>query len=130
MGAVVGPALGRGRITFVHDYPASQAALARLLPGAPPVAARFEAYREGLELCNGFRELPDAGEQRRRFAADRAARAARGLPVPPVDERLLAALAAGLPDCAGVALGLDRVLMLATGCASIREVLTFTVDEA
>jgi lysyl-tRNA synthetase class 2 len=130
MGAVVGPALGRGRLTFVHDYPASQAALARLVPGTPPVAARFEAYVEGLELCNGFHELADAAEQRRRFEADRAARAARGLPQPPIDERLLAALAAGLPDCAGVAVGLDRVLMLATACSSIREVLTFAIDEA
>ncbi|HUO79473.1 MAG TPA: EF-P lysine aminoacylase EpmA [Steroidobacteraceae bacterium] len=130
MGAVVGPALGRGRLSFVHGYPASQAALARLLPGTPPVAARFEAYGEGLELCNGFHELVDAGEQRRRFEADRARRQARGLPVPPADERLLAALAAGLPDCAGVAVGLDRVLMLATGCGTIAEVLTFTVDEA
>ncbi|MBS0394330.1 MAG: EF-P lysine aminoacylase GenX [Proteobacteria bacterium] len=130
MAVVVGPTLGRGRISFVHEYPASQAALARLLPGTPAVAARFEAYGEGLELCNGFHELADPAEQRRRFEADRAARAARGLPVPPVDERLLAALAAGLPDCAGVALGLDRVLMLATGCGSIREVLTFAVEEA
>jgi elongation factor P--(R)-beta-lysine ligase len=130
MGAVVGPSLGRGRLTFVHDYPASQAALARLLPGTPPVAARFEAYVEGLELCNGFHELADAAEQRRRFEAERAARAARGLPLPPLDERLLAALAAGLPDCAGVAVGLDRVLMLATACGSIREVLAFAVDEA
>jgi elongation factor P--(R)-beta-lysine ligase len=130
MGAVVGPALGRRRITFVDEYPASQAALARLLPGAPPVAARFEAYVEGLELCNGFHELADPAEQRRRFDADRALRAARGLPLPPLDERLLAALAAGLPDVAGVAVGLDRVLMLATGCRAIGEVLTFAVDEA
>jgi elongation factor P--(R)-beta-lysine ligase len=130
MGVVVGPALGRDRLTFVHDYPASQAALARLLPGTPPVAARFEAYVGGLELCNGFHELADAAEQRRRFEADRAARRARCLPLPPIDEQLLAALAAGLPDCAGVAVGLDRVLMLATACSSIREVLTFAVDEA
>jgi elongation factor P--(R)-beta-lysine ligase len=130
MGAVVGPTLGRERLTFVHAYPASQAALARLLPGTPPTAARFEAYAFGLELCNGFHELADGAEQRRRFEADRAQRAARGLPVPPIDERLLAALAAGLPDCAGVAVGLDRVLMLATGCSAIAEVLTFAVDEA
>ncbi len=130
MGAVVGPALGRGRISFVHDYPASQAALARLVPGMPPVAARFEAYVDGLELCNGFHELADAGELRRRFEADRAARAARGLRLPPIDERLLAALAAGLPDAAGVAVGLDRVLMLASGCGALAEVLTFTIDEA
>jgi lysyl-tRNA synthetase class 2 len=130
MGALVGPALGRGRLTLVHSYPASQAALARLLPGTPPVAARFEAYLEGLELCNGFHELADPAEQRRRFEADRAARRARGLPVPPLDERLLAALEAGLPDTAGVAVGLDRVLLLATGCSTLGEVLTFTVDEA
>jgi lysyl-tRNA synthetase class 2 len=130
MGALVGPALGRGRLTFVHEYPASQAALARLLPGQPPVAARFEAYVEGIELCNGFHELGDPAEQRRRFEADRAARAASGLALPPLDERLLAALAAGLPDCAGVALGFDRLVMLATGRRDIREVLSFAADEA
>ena len=129
MGALVGPALGRDRLTFVDAYPASQAALARLLPGTPPVAARFEAYFGGLELCNGFHELADAAEQRRRFEADRAERARRGLPLPPIDERLLAVLRA-LPDCAGVAVGLDRVLMLASGCSTIAEVLTFAVDEA
>lgn len=130
MGALVGPALGADRITLVHDYPASQAALARLLPGEPPVAARFEAYVGGLELCNGFHELTDAGEQRRRFEADRAQRAARGLPCPPSDERLLSALAHGLPDCAGVALGFDRVVMLAAGVHEIREVLAFAVEDA
>jgi lysyl-tRNA synthetase class 2 len=133
MGAVVGPQLGDGRITFVHDYPASQAALARLKParpGEPPVAARFEAYVGGLELCNGFHELADAAEQRRRFEADRATRAERGLPVPPLDERLLAALAHGLPDCAGVALGFDRVVMLAAGTDDIRDVLAFPIDDA
>lgn len=134
MGAVVGPTLGRGRITFVHEYPASQAALARLKPArhgdAVRVAARFEAYVEGLELCNGFHELADAAEQRARFEADRAARAARGLPQPPLDERFLAALAHGLPDCAGVALGFDRVAMLALGTREIRDVLAFAVDDA
>ncbi|HXQ64852.1 MAG TPA: EF-P lysine aminoacylase EpmA [Steroidobacteraceae bacterium] len=129
MGALVGPALGRGRITFVHAYPASQAALARLLPGDPAVAARFEAYVEGLELCNGFHELGDAAEQRRRFERDRAARLARGLPDVPIDERLLAALAAGLPDAAGVAVGFDRIVMLAAGLGDIREALSFAVDE-
>jgi lysyl-tRNA synthetase class 2 len=130
MGAIVGPALGRHRITFVHDYPASQAALARIKAGTPPVAARFEAYAAGQELCNGFHELGDANEQRRRFEADRSERARRGLPVPPLDERLLAALAAGLPDTAGVAVGFDRVVMLAAGKSSLREVLAFPVDEA
>ncbi|MCZ8130362.1 MAG: EF-P lysine aminoacylase EpmA [Steroidobacteraceae bacterium] len=132
MGAVVGPALGRDRVTFVHDYPATQAALARLKPGTanPPVAARFEAYVDGLELCNGFHELVDASEQRRRFEHDLAARTARGLPAAPVDERLLAALAHGLPDCAGVALGFDRVAMLALHTRDIRDVIAFPVDEA
>lgn len=130
MGALVGPALGRDRITFVHEYPASQAALARLLPGEPPVAARFEAYVGGLELCNGFHELADADEQRRRFEADLAIRRARGLPQTPIDERLLAALAHGLPDCAGVALGFDRVVMLALGSDDIRDAIAFTIDDA
>ena len=130
MGALVGPALGQGRISFVHEYPASQAALARLLPGTPAVAARFEAYVEGHELCNGFHELADAAEQRRRFEADARTRASRGLPAAPLDERLLAALAAGLPDCAGVALGFDRVVMLVTGARTISEVLSFAVDVA
>jgi lysyl-tRNA synthetase class 2 len=130
MGAVAGPTLGAGRITFVHDYPATQAALARVLPGDPPVAARFEAYVGGLELCNGFHELADAAEQRRRFVADLEQRRARGLPRPPIDERLLGALAHGLPDCAGVALGFDRCVMLATGATDIRDVVAFAVDEA
>jgi elongation factor P--(R)-beta-lysine ligase len=130
IGAVVGPTLGADGITFVHDYPASQAALARVLPGDPPVAARFEAYVGGLELCNGFHELADAGEQRRRFEADRDARRARGLPCPLADERLLGALAHGLPDCAGVALGFDRVVMLAAGTDDIRDVIAFPIDEA
>ena len=130
MGALVGPALGAGRITFVHDYPASQAALARLLPGEPACAARFEAYVAGLELCNGFHELADAAEQRRRFESDLRRRAQLGLPPMPVDERLLAALAAGFPEVAGVALGFDRVLMLAAGASNLGEVLAFTVDEA
>jgi lysyl-tRNA synthetase class 2 len=130
MGAVVGPTLGDGRLTFVHDYPATQAALARVKPGDPPVAARFEAYVGGLELCNGFHELVDATEQRRRFEADVAQRRARGLPTPPIDTHLLDALAHGLPDCAGVALGFDRVVMLATGAKHIRDVLAFDVERA
>lgn len=130
MGALVGPALGQRRITFIDAYPASQAALARLLPGTPATAARFEAYVEGIELCNGFHELADADEQRRRFESDLARRRARGLPAVPVDERLLAALAAGLPDASGVALGLDRVVMLATGVGSLAAAMPFTVDGA
>ena len=102
-------------LTFVHDYPASQAALARLKPTTPPVAARFELFSGGIELANGFHELTDAVEQRRRFETEREARRRAGRHVPPLDERLLAALAAGLPDCAGVALGFDRLVALAAG---------------
>ena len=124
------PQLGTGRLTFVYDYPASQAALARLRPGEPPVGERFELYLNGVELANGFHELGDAGEQRRRFEAENAARRVLGLPVMPVDEHLLAALNAGLPDCAGVALGFDRLVMLAAGKISLDEVLAFSLERA
>ena len=127
---VVEPRLGRGRPSFVLDFPVSQAALARIRQGDPPVAERFEVYVEGVELANGFHELADAGEQRRRFLDDLAARRARGLPQVPIDERLLAALAAGLPDCAGVALGVDRLAMLAAGAGSLAEVTAFPIDRA
>jgi len=130
MGTLVGPKLGRRSLTFVHGYPASQAALARLEPADPRSAQRFELYCEGVELANGFHELAVADEQRARFAADNAARALRGLAPCPPDERLLAALEAGLPDCAGVALGFDRTLMLATGAGSIQEVLAFPTESA
>lgn len=110
MSTVVGPRLGSNRLTFIHDYPASQAALARI---RGPVASRFELYLDGIELANGFHELNDAAEQRQRFEQDRVARERRGLPKASNDERFLAALASGLPDCAGVALGFDRLVMCA-----------------
>ncbi len=115
---------------FVCDYPASQAALARLRSDDPAVAERFELYLDGVELANGFVELGDAVEQRARFEAENAARSAAGLPEMPLDERLLAALEAGLPDCAGIALGFDRLLMYAAGRADIREVLAFPFERA
>ncbi len=130
MGALVGPRLGHGTLSFVHGYPASQAALARLDPSEPRSARRFELYCDGIELANGFHELSNAGEQRARFEQDNSERQRMGLPVRPPDERLLAALAAGLPDCAGVALGFDRALMLATGAAHIEEVLAFPTGRA
>jgi lysyl-tRNA synthetase class 2 len=130
MGAVIGPALGHDCLTFIHGYPASQAALARLDPVDPRTAQRFELYGAGLELANGFHELAAADEQRARFAADLRERRERALPVHRMDERLLAALAAGLPDCAGVAVGFDRVLMLAAGAAHIEEVLPFPTRTA
>jgi len=126
----VEPRLGNGRLTFLYDYPASQAALARVRPGDPPVAERFELYWCGIELANGFHELTDAVEQRRRVAAERASRQGRGLPDVPPDDNFLAALDAGLPACAGVALGVDRLLMLALGLDRIDEVLAFPVERA
>jgi elongation factor P--(R)-beta-lysine ligase len=130
MGAVIGPQLGRGALTFVHRYPASQAALARLDPVDPRCALRFELYGEGMELANGFHELASCNEQRARFELDLAERRRRGLPADGPDENLLAALAAGLPDCAGVALGFDRLVMLATGATHIDEVLPFPIERA
>jgi lysyl-tRNA synthetase class 2 len=127
---VVEPKLGQGQLTFIYDYPASQAALARIQPGNPPVASRFELYLNGIELANGFHELADADEQRARFKQQLHAREAGGLPAVPVDERLLAALAHGLPDCAGVALGFDRLIMLASGTHAINDVLAFPLDRA
>ncbi|HTU65086.1 MAG TPA: EF-P lysine aminoacylase EpmA [Steroidobacteraceae bacterium] len=130
VGAKVGPALGATSLTFLHRYPASQAALARLDPADPRVALRFELYHRGIELANGYHELTSGDEQRERFATDLRQRTARGLPAAAIDPRLLAALDAGLPDCAGVALGFDRVLMLAMGAATIDEVLAFPVERA
>jgi lysyl-tRNA synthetase class 2 len=130
MGARLGPQLGLSGPVFVHHYPASQAALARLDPSDPRLALRFELYLHGMELANGFEELADAEEQAARFRADQQARAARGLVAPPIDKFLLAALRAGLPACAGVALGFDRVLMIACGAQRIGEVLPFTSERA
>lgn len=124
------PELGRGRLTFVYDYPPNQAALARIRQGTDPVAERFELYLEGVELANGFQELTDPAVQRARFEADLQERAARGLERPPLDEAFLAALEAGMPETAGVALGLDRLLMIATGSTHIDQVLAFPVERA
>jgi lysyl-tRNA synthetase class 2 len=130
MGLVVGPQLGRESPCFVCDYPASQAALARLKPGQPAVAARFELYIDGLELANGFHELADSAEQRARFTKDLATRRARGQAQAPVDERLLAALDAGMPDCAGVALGFDRLVALDLRCAGLSGAMAFSIENA
>jgi len=130
MGQVVVPRLGRSEFTFVTDFPASQAALARLNPADPRVAERFECYVDGVELANGFHELTDAAEQARRFAADTQYRQARGEPIPAVDEHLLAALRAGLPPCTGTALGLDRLFMLALGESSLDAVMAFPLNRA
>jgi lysyl-tRNA synthetase class 2 len=127
------PGFDRDAILVVHDYPASQCALAKLRAGqgdAPAVAERFELYLGPLELANGYHELTDAAEQRARFVRDDARRASRGDARPPADERLLAALATGLPDCAGVALGVDRLLMAMLGSGRIADVLAFDFGRA
>ncbi|HUD40555.1 MAG TPA: EF-P lysine aminoacylase EpmA [Dokdonella sp.] len=124
------PAFPADQITVVHDWPASQCALARIRPGTPPVAERFELYLGSYELANGYHELTDAAEQRARFEHDLARRRQRGQAEPPIDERLLAALADGLPACAGVALGVERLLMQLAGTDDIRRVLAFAFAEA
>lgn len=128
MGALVGPGLGQDAPCFVYDYPASQAALAQLHPVDPRVAERFELYWRGVELANGFHELSDAAEQRRRFEADRRWRQQRGRVAPPYDEYLLQALEAGLPDCSGVALGFDRLVMLLLDLDSIGDAMAFDAE--
>ena len=110
---------------FITRYPADQAALARLCPDDPSVAARFELVVDGVELANGYWELTDPEEQRRRFAADVEDRRVRGLVEPTIDEKFIGALEAGLPDCAGVALGFDRLLMLALGAERLADVMPF-----
>jgi lysyl-tRNA synthetase class 2 len=130
MGTVIGPRLGTEGLCFVHHYPASQAALARLDSADPRVALRFELYFQGIELANGFEELSDAAQQRARFEADRQQRIEAGLTAPAMDEALLAALVAGLPPVSGVAMGFDRLLMLRTGRASIEEVMPFPLERA
>lgn len=127
---LIEPHLGRGHVTLLYDYPASQAALARVRPGNPPLAERFELYLDGVELANGFHELSDAGEQQRRFERNLELRKSMGLMEVPTDAHLLAALHSGLPDCAGVALGIDRLVMLAAGANSLKEVITFPIDRA
>jgi lysyl-tRNA synthetase class 2 len=118
------PAFPRDRITVIHDYPATQCALARIRPGDPPLAERFELYLGPSELANGYHELNDADEQRARFERDNAVRCARGQPKMPLDTSLLDVLDA-LPDCAGVALGIERLLMGLAGTDAIADVLAF-----
>jgi lysyl-tRNA synthetase class 2 len=122
---VVSASFPADRLTFIHAWPVSQAALARVLPEDSQCAGRFEVYLGELELANGFWELSKADEQADRFERDREERRARDLPDVEIDPLLLAALGHGLPECAGVAVGLDRILMLRLGASSIREVLAF-----
>jgi len=115
---------------MVYDYPASQAALARIRPGPPPVAERFELYVDGIELANGYHELCDPEELRRRNRWNNQLRQADGKPPLPEQSRLLAAMEAGLPPSVGVALGLDRLVMIAAGAKTLAEVLPFPFDRA
>lgn len=128
------PQLQPDCLHFIYDYPVSQAALARIRPAGPgqeyALAERFELYINGVEIANGFHELGDSAEQRHRFESDNARRIAHGLPPMPIDEQLLAALAHGLPPCAGVALGIERLLMLAGGYSHISEVIAFPLERA
>ena len=115
---------------FVYDFPASQSSLAKINQANPKVAHRFELYFNGMELANGFYELQDAKEQARRFKQDNQLRVQNGQAARPVDKRFLGALEAGLPDCAGVAVGVDRLFMLASGKTQIHQVLSFGIENA
>jgi len=126
----VQPHLGRTRPAILYDYPASQAALARVRDESPPVAERFELFVEGIELANGYHELLDPELLRRRNAANNAARAADGKHPLPADSRLLDAMESGLPQTTGVALGFDRLVMLRTGAERIDQVVAFPFDRA
>lgn len=126
----VEPALAElDHAVFLTDYPASQASLARTRPNDPSVAERFELYVAGVEVCNGFGELTDPTEQRARLQRDQEERAARGLPVYPIDAKFLAALERGVPPSGGNAVGLDRLVALACGTTEVRDVMAFTWEE-
>jgi lysyl-tRNA synthetase class 2 len=130
LGECVQPHLGQGRPVILYDYPASQAALARVRPSVPPVAERFELYASGVELANGYHELLEASVLRQRNRRNNALRQRDGKLPLPEESRLLAAMEAGLPPATGVAMGLDRVVMLAAGAKRIDEVIAFPFDRA
>lgn len=127
---VIQPRLPAGQLTFVYDFPAEQAALARIRPGTPAVAERFELFLGPVELANGYQELTDAAEQRQRFTRENEMRLAAGREAVPLDQWLLDALAAGLPQCAGVALGVDRLLLIDVDADSLANILSFSAERA
>lgn len=127
---VIQPAMVGKRITIVHDFPPGQAALARVRPGNPPVAERFEIYLGSTELANGYQELTDPVEQEKRFAVDTRLRRMREMEPVPEDQQMLCALRHGLPDCAGVAMGVDRLLMALLELDDISSVLAFPASRA
>ncbi|HEX5755845.1 MAG TPA: EF-P lysine aminoacylase EpmA [Arenimonas sp.] len=126
---LIQPSIPANRVLLVYDYPANQCALAKIRPGDPPVAERFEAYLGPLEVANGYHELTDAEEQRQRFEREVLRRCQRGQTAPAFDERLLAALPK-MPACSGVALGIDRLLMALAGTDKIADVVAFPFDRA
>jgi lysyl-tRNA synthetase class 2 len=126
----VQPQLGKTGMCFVYDYPATQAALARVRPEAIPVAERFELFIDGVELANGFHELDDAQEQARRFERDLAIRQQRGAEKVTSDPYLIEALRHGLPDCCGVAVGVDRLLQIKSGTKTLHQCLVFPLNRA
>lgn len=127
----VEPSLGVDKPTMLYDYPSTQAALAKIRDDdGAPVAERFELYYHGVELANGYQELTDADELRRRNKRQNELRIAKGLQSLPQESKLLAAMDAGLPECTGVALGFDRLVMLALGCSTIAEVMAYSFDRA
>lgn len=127
---VVEPNIWRDKPAFVYHFPASQATLAEISTEDHRVADRFEVYFNGIELANGFRELTDVREQRQRFEQDNRKRVAMSLTEQPIDENLLAALAQGMPECSGVALGVDRLVMLALKAERLSDVIAFPVERA
>lgn len=124
------PKIGQNRPTVVYHFPASQAALAEICCEDHRTAKRFEFYYQGVELANGFKELVNAKEQRARFERDNQERLANGIPTQVIDEYLLAAMEAGLPECSGVAVGLDRLIMLALKQPTISQVMSFNLENA
>lgn len=127
---LVQPHLGQTGLCFVHSYPACFPSLAQTQPSDARWVERMELFWQGVELANGFHELGDAQEQAARFAAEQQTRRSQGQPVPQADSRLLAALRHGLPDCSGVAIGLDRLLALLSGADHIDQVLAFPFGRA
>jgi len=128
------PNLGKGAPTFVYDYPASQAALAKINPDNPLIAERFEVFIDGMEIANGFHELTDATEQLQRFKSDQAQRKkqqkGKQKLAPEIDMRFIDALKHGLPDCAGIAIGLDRLMMCLVKEREIKKVVSFDFERA
>ncbi len=130
MSHIIEPHLGQTEPLFIFDYPASQAALSRIRHDEIPVAERFEVYIKGVELANGFHELSDATEQRQRFEENLIERRTFGYDEIPIDENLIAALKHGLPHCSGVAVGIDRLMMIAANANSIAEIISFPIERA